>query len=410
MLVQGVRPQTEADAALVREIARIKMIDNHSPDLPAGTSRLEKWSPADPLGSPPYPAVVRLRVDNPEWVGAWRALYGYKYSDLKPEHTRPLLQTKMRLMREKGDAYPAWVLDRAGIETAFVNDSALGSGLKQPRFRLVPYASPFISPFPVKSALKQLLADLKFAVPPASLDAYLKSVVTATLERWKREGVPAVKFTTAYSRTLEFADVPEAFAARIYERSAAGDESTPAAATALQDFLFRYICREAGRLGLAVHIHTGNGTGPHFTNSRANPALLESVLDDPAMRGTNFVLVHGGWPFEKIAGAMLDKPNTYADFSAQTFYLYPRALSDVLRGWLEWQPEKVLFGSDAYSDDNTPLADWEEKAWLTAAVSRRALAIALTGMMNDGEITRPRAIEIARMVLRDNARRLYKLD
>jgi hypothetical protein len=28
-------------------------------------------------------------------------------------------------------------------------------------------------------------------------------------------------------------------------------------------------------------------------------------------------------------------------------------------------------------------------------------------MMNDGEITRPRALEIARMVMRDNALRLY---
>jgi hypothetical protein len=38
---------------------------------------------------------------------------------------------------------------------------------------------------------------------------------------------------------------------------------------------------------------------------------------------------------------------------------------------------------------------------------REALGIALTGMMNDGEITRDRAMELARMVLRDNARKLY---
>jgi hypothetical protein len=33
----------------------------------------------------------------------------------------------------------------------------------------------------------------------------------------------------------------------------------------------------------------------------------------------------------------------------------------------------------------------------------------LTGMMNDGEITRERALELARMVLHDNAAKLYKL-
>jgi predicted TIM-barrel fold metal-dependent hydrolase len=104
---------------------------------------------------------------------------------------------------------------------------------------------------------------------------------------------------------------------------------------------------------------------------------------------------------------MMDKPNTYADFSAQTFYLTPHALAQVLRGWLEWHPEKVLFGSDAYSDANTPLSDYEEKEWLMTWKARKALAIALTAMMRDEEITRARAIQIAHMVLHDNAAALY---
>jgi len=37
------------------------------------------------------------------------------------------------------------------------------------------------------------------------------------------------------------------------------------------------------------------------------------------------------------------------------------------------------------------------------------LGIALTGMLEDGEITVPRANEIARMVLRENALKLYHL-
>ena len=46
---------------------------------------------------------------------------------------------------------------------------------------------------------------------------------------------------------------------------------------------------------------------------------------------------------------------------------------------------------------------WEESAWLTNRTAREALAIALTGMMRDGYITRGRASELARMVLRENA-------
>jgi hypothetical protein len=63
----------------------------------------------------------------------------------------------------------------------------------------------------------------------------------------------------------------------------------------------------------------------------------------------------------------------------------------------------------AYSDENTPLSDYEEKQWLLTEKSRDAVAIALTAMMDSGEITRPRAIEIARMVFRENALKLYRL-
>ena len=51
----------------------------------------------------------------------------------------------------------------------------------------------------------------------------------------------------------------------------------------------------------------------------------------------------------------------------------------------------------------------EESGWMAARAGRRALALALTGMLRSGEITRARASELARMVLRDNARALYGL-
>jgi predicted TIM-barrel fold metal-dependent hydrolase len=86
---------------------------------------------------------------------------------------------------------------------------------------------------------------------------------------------------------------------------------------------------------------------------------------------------------------------------------YPRAAAQVIREWLEYAPEKVLFATDAYpfSEDMS----WEEAAWVANSTGREALGLALTEMMNDGEITRDRAVELARMVLRDNARKLYQL-
>lgn len=126
------------------------------------------------------------------------------------------------------------------------------------------------------------------------------------------------------------------------------------------------------------------GDGPYFNTRRADPGLLEDPRDSRPLRRTNFVLLHGGWPHTQVTQAMRDKPNTSTDFLARTFYLSLQALSQVLRSWLEWHPEKTM-----------------------ASRARRALAIALTGMMQSGDVTRDRAVEVVRGVLRDHAVKRY---
>jgi hypothetical protein len=74
---------------------------------------------------------------------------------------------------------------------------------------------------------------------------------------------------------------------------------------------------------------------------------------------------------------------------------------------MRW-PDKVLFGSDAF--EGGPDQGWEEGALVAATTARRALGLALTGMLRDGEIDVPRARALARMVLRENAIGLYHLD
>jgi len=175
----------------------------------------------------------------------------------------------------------------------------------------------------------------------------------------------------------------------------------------LQDFLFRYIAAECGRLGLAVHLHTMAGAGSYFEVAGANPLLLEPVLNDPELRKTKFVMVHGGWPFIKQIAALLTKPNAYLDFSQQSTLLTPATLAQSIREWLEFVPEKVMFATDGYPYSNE--LGWEESAWLGAKRGRDALALALTAMLRDNEIIRDRAIELAHMVLRENARTLYGL-
>ncbi len=176
----------------------------------------------------------------------------------------------------------------------------------------------------------------------------------------------------------------------------------------LQDYLFRAIAREAGSLALAVHFHTGGGCGGYFYLEGANPLLMDSVFNDPTLRKTNFVILHGGsGGMEQFVPYLLMKPNVYADFSEQTWMTSPRHIAASIRAMLEFYPDKVLFGTDLYPFE--PQVNWEETGYQTATAGRWALAVALTGMMQDGEITRAEAGKFAHMVLHDNAAKLYGL-
>jgi len=329
---------------------------------------------------------------------------------------------KARVIAEKGDGYPAWVLDQVGVEVMLANRVAMGPSIQPSRFRWVPYADALMFPlnnanlaaknsdrkafFALEEVLrKRYFADAGLSAPPASLPDYLARVVTPTLERQKQGGAVAEKFEAAYLRTLAFDAVDRGAAERIYRQFAASGVASDSDYKTVQDYLFRYIAAECGRLGMAVHLHTMAGAGGYFDIAGANPLNLESVLNDPGLRKTNFVMVHGGWPFTREINALLQKPNAYLDYSAQSLLLSAPTLAGTIREWLEHVPEKVMFGTDAYPYSNE--MGWEESAWMAARTGRQALAIALTGMMRDGEITRSRAVELARMVLRENARKLY---
>jgi len=409
--------QTVPDPALLSEIIKIKAIDNHSHYLPFNKDAVNQPEPENGLGKTPFLYPVRLRVDNPEYMEAWKFLYDYKYKDMNSDHTKEVLETKLLLMQEKGEDWPTWILDKNEIQIGFVNLPSLGPGLQNSRFRWVPFADALISPFNrqenkyvLGATIKKIMSVLQEERLPSSLGEYTSNIVTKILKGWKKNGAIAIKIALAYKRTLDFKIVPKAEAEQIYFSLSNNNDISENDYKNLEDYLFHFLAREAGNIGFAVHIHTGIGADPYFNISGSNPMLLESVFNDPELRNTNFVIIHGGWPFDKQTGVLLIKPNVYADFSAQTFLRSTRALSQTLRAWLEWYPEKIFFGTDSYSDPNTPLSDWEEKLWLTNKSSREALAIALTEMMNDGEITQEAALHLAQMVLRDNAVQLYKLE
>src|SRR5580704_1011802 len=430
MFVAEVSAQVTADPSLLAEINKIQAVDNHTHVSkvvgPGESDRDFDALPCDVIegGSD----TLAARADFPQFLEAWKALYGYRYDDRDPAHVKELLAAREKVMREQGDHFPAWVLDHLGIETMLANRVAMGRGLSAPRFLWVPFDDALMVPLDAESladtpdkkvfyqqeakVLKIYMGQAGVSSLPESLDEYVAKVITPTLEAQKKAGAPAIKFEAAYLRPLNFGLRPgaeqEADVRSLYTKYAKGGVAARADALRVQNYLFRVIAREAGRLGMAVHIHTGQGCGNYFDVAGARPTGLESILDDPALRKTNFVLLHGGaGPYTHEVAVLLAKPNGYTDFSEQDALLPPRALSAVIREWLERYPEKVLYGTDLAP--GAPQQDWDVIGYSTNLTARRALAIALTGMVNDGEITRERALELARMVLRGNAMKLYGL-
>ncbi len=413
------------DTAIASVINSIWAVDNHAhpvlaPPLDATDREFDALpvSAMEPQSDPPA-----YRPDFPPLHAAWKALYGFNARPpLDAQELQQLNQARDRVKQQQGENYPAWVLDQAKIGTELANRVAMGRGVQPPRFLWVPYVDALLFPldnsgmaasspdrkqfFALEDQLRaRYWKDAGLAAAPRTLDAYLKQVVTPTLERQKAGGAVAEKFEVAYLRSFDFTDPPRAQVEKIYARWAGHGTPDPDGYKLLQDFLFRYIAAECGRLGMAVHLHAMAGAGSYFSVAGVNPLLLEPLFNDAGLRKTKFVLLHGGWPYVREIGSLLQKPNVYLDFSGQDLIITPRTEARWLREWLEFQPEKVLFGTDGY-----PFSEemgWPESTWIASRDAREALGIALTGMLRDGEISRVRANDIARLVLRGNAEALY---
>lgn len=416
----------EIDPGIAQQIADIWAVDNHAhPVLASPLDKTDRGFDALPATSlEPQSDPVALRPDFPLLGAAWKALYDFDTPPpLDAAGLKRLNEARDRVKTQQGEDYPAWVLDKARIGTMLANRVAMGRGVELPRFRWVPYIDALLFPFN-NSGMAAVSPDRKtfFALedqvrakffkqvgisgPPATLDEYLNQLVTPILERQKTGGAVAEKFEVAYLRSFDFGDPPRQQVEKIYARWVAGGTPDAADYKLLQDFLFRYIAMECGRLGMPVHLHAIAGAGSYFSISGANPLLLEPLFNDPRLRKTNFVLLHGGWPYVREIGSLLQKPNVYLDISSQDLIIPPHTEALWLREWLELEPQKVLFGTDGYA--YTDEMGWPEATWIASRDARAALGIALTGMLRDREISRQRANEIARMVLRGNAEALYQ--
>ena len=331
---------------LRHEIAGIKAFDNHGhPGLPDDRD-VDAMSIPDNSSLP-----FRLREGNPEFVAAAHALFGYPYADFSPEHVSSLVKEKQRLRESLGPAYFSHILDQVGIETAIANRVSMPSYLQPSRFRWVFFVDAFL--FPLNNQeLASRNPDLQLNVPleekllhryltqahlsqlPGDFADYL-AFASSILEANKKAGAVGIKFEIAYFRPLLFSDPGQERAAAIYSKYVRGGTVPEAEYRDLQDFLFRYLLGEAGRLQLPVQIHTAVGAGDYFNLSGGKVMNLENILRDPRFENVTFVLLHGGFPYEREAIWLAARKNVYFDSSLMGLFLYPGELKNALRQCLD---------------------------------------------------------------------------
>ncbi len=199
----------------------------------------------------------------------------------------------------------------------------------------------------------------------------------------------------SYWRTFDVEPVSMEDARHIYEQS----EPSPSDYKKLQDFLVFHLLRSCGEHKLPVQIHTGLGADPGLILQRSNPTLLDQLLSRPELESSRIILIHGGYPFCKEIGVMARRKNVWLDFSWMPLLLHPNTLAGYLQEWFEFTgPNKMLFGVDAAG-----------LALITGTwCARRAVAIALARMVEEGQLTEVEAVGWARAVFRNNALHVYE--
>jgi hypothetical protein len=128
---------------------------------------------------------------------------------------------------------------------------------------------------------------------PADLTGYEAFVRNTLADNQKRGGV-AIKYEAAYFRSLYFSDPPRERAEAIYAKYHSGGVPSADDYRIFQDYIFRVMVDQAGKLKLPMHFHTAVGIGDYFSLRQGHVLNLENVLRDPRYHNTTCLYTVAG--------------------------------------------------------------------------------------------------------------------
>ncbi|KAA5838216.1 amidohydrolase family protein [Saccharopolyspora hirsuta] len=165
--------------------------------------------------------------------------------------------------------------------------------------------------------------------------------------------------------------------------------------------LLRFLLWTGVDRGLPLQLHAGYGD-PDIELHRCDPLLLTRFIKLVEPHGVDLLLLHC-YPYHRNAGYLAQAfPHVHFDVGLAVNHTGARSAAVVAES-LELAPfAKVLFSSDAWGPP--------ELHHLGALLWRRAMRTALGERVAADDWSTSDAVRVARMVGRDNARRVYRLE
>ena len=230
----------------------------------------------------------------------------------------------------------------------------------------------------------------------STLSAYLEALDRAFQEAQTRNAV-GIKSMLAYQRTLEHTQPTRAEAERLFNQKRLSESE----AKIFQDFMAHSVAERAGVFGFSYQLHVGYGSWQGNITRQANPLLLNSLIE--AHRQTQFVLLHGGYPFIGEMGTLAkNHPNVFIE-CGWLAYIAPGAYRTALSEWLDSVPANKLL---AFSADCLHI----EQTYGALLLTRYLLSQMLVDKIDRDNWSEALAKVVAERLLYRNAQELYQLD
>jgi hypothetical protein len=337
------------------------------------------------------------------FIRGFQKLYEFNDPYFTMENTADLSNQ----ISERYEHYREWfdeAFHHAGFELMFLDQywRPFNTSLNEEHFALVFHINPLVSQSshrPAKGEVPEgvyaLAAEQGYNIQ--SLEDYLAYGEILFRRNMENHAV-CVKNSMAYTRSLNYEDVPFDVASDLYDKPSG--VLTDKEKKMIEDFMFHWIIQRSIEYDLPIQIHTGYLAGSGNTLENGKPVKLNNLfLRYPQAK---FVLFHGGYPWTgEFAAFGKMFPNVYLDLVWLPQISREEAIH-ALEVILDGTPYNKLFwgGDCAFIEESAGSLEY----------GKDVVATVLARRVERELMTEELALEVINRIFRENAIDVFKLE